>query len=233
MAPASVSFSYGVFLYALIYFGIPFTSGTFHACEQGFGCLFEFVVHTNLDYITATLIVPMTTIYLVPWEKIWAPMETILVLLYLLIISLVVVNATEDDIWTWQALILASATMIPVVYWIGYYIYAECIAINPRRHFPRYHWRYLFYGVSLTVMGLLIFTTQGTYAYAYVADLHALWHVFAAFGQTYIIKSRAPRKMTYYTSPKNLKYIQTKSVKQRLAEQWDLIDSSKRITIEF
>ena len=229
--PAFVAYTYGVIIFALIYFIIPFTSGSFHACEEGFGCLFPFVVHINLDYITATLIVPMTCVYFVHWKYLWAPMQDILVLLYLLVIGLMVVNATEETVFTWQAFIFLSAISIVVVYWIGYFLYAVYIAVRPTRYFPRYEWRFLFFGVSFTAIGLSLFITQGRFAYIYVGNLHGMWHILAAAGQALIIKAKAPQPISFYYWSKDDHIFENNSVKRQIQDKYEDIMDVEYVTL--
>src|SRR5678815_3025883 len=74
LLPSINAFVYGEYIYSVIYALILFTSGSFHACDEGFGCVFPFVVETNMDYIVAILIIPMTAIYFVHWHRLWMPM---------------------------------------------------------------------------------------------------------------------------------------------------------------
>lgn len=232
--PAFTAFAWGVFLYGVIYSLIPFTSGTFHACEQGFGCLFSFQAHTQLDYIFATLIIPMTGLYLVHWEDVWAPLRDIFLLLFALIISLVVTQVTqEDNMFIWQALIIGASVAIPIFYWIGYYVYARYVMIGAKRYFPKYEWGALLAGVSLTIAGVTIFMTQGMYAYQYVPDLHGMWHVLAAFGQTYLLQCRAPDISVYYISQYDLLQHHIDSeVLDAIAKQQHKIDPSLPLRIQ-
>lgn len=245
VVPAFTAFGWGVFLYGVIYALIPFTSGTFHACEQGFGCLFSFQTHTQLDYIFATLIIPMTGLYLVHWEHIWTPLRDILLLAFALVISLVVTQVTEEDnMFIWQGLIIAASVAIPITYWIGYYVYARYIRIpfvpsaalgrqgeQEPRYFPKYEWGALLAGVSLTVAGVTVFMTQGMYAYEYVPDLHGMWHVLAAFGQGYLMQCKAPERLIYYIHGRKMKYINS-DVLAAIEKNIENVDKQKSLYVE-
>ncbi len=227
-----VAFTWRVFLYGIIYALIPFTSGSFHACEQGYGCIFSFKTHTDLDYIVALLIVPMTTLYLVHWEEVWAPLQDILLVLYILLISFFVNQVeTESAFFTAQACIVGSALFIPVIYWIGYFINARFISLKkPKHYFPQYKWSALAIGLCLTVTGMTLFLTQGMFAYQYVADLHGMWHVLCAFGQAYIIQIKAPTRVVYVVKREDWKYLET-SIVEQIDQKIPYINTNKNLDV--
>jgi hypothetical protein len=234
--PSFLAFSLCEYFYFVIYFIIPFTSGSFHACSEGFGCLFPFDVHVKLDYITATLIAPMTMIYIVRWEQIWKPMQDILILLFLLIISLMVVLSTSDNAYAWQALVIGASILIPITYWIGYAIYMKCI-IFPKatRFFPEYQWYYLSVGMTLTVVALILYLSQGTFWYPYTADIHGFWHILAAYGQTFILLCKCKKSfispLIYKMYSQDVPYINNDVIGE-IRKNFDQIDKTRPLSLK-
>jgi hypothetical protein len=237
LLPSFIAYTLCEYIYFVIYLIIPFTSGSFHACAEGYACLFPFDVHVKLDYILATLIVPMSMIYIVKWEEFWAPLKEILILFFLLVISLMVVLTKSDDAYAWQGLIIGASLLIPITYWIGYAIYMKWIAYpKATRYFPEYQWFYLAVGISLTVIALIMFISQGTFAYQYTADIHGFWHILAAYGQAFILlcKSKksflSPLIYTMYTQ--DISKLSNEII-NKIWERQEQIDFSRPISIKF
>jgi hypothetical protein len=253
LLPSLNAFVYGEYIYSVIYALILFTSGSFHACDEGFGCVFPFVVETNMDYIVAILIIPMTAIYFVHWHYFWQPMQNVLLVLFVFLVILVQIENTSDSL-TAPALIVAASIAIPLCYWIGYFVYMRWVYVPPpppgkhsKRtfigaggdvdlpnpipepaapprvrvkvgnspksapkapppagpwrpswrnwgYFPKYEWGALLASIGLSAIAIALFATQGMFAYQWVPDIHAMWHIFAAFGQYFLMEIKAPRK---------------------------------------
>lgn len=205
------AYTYGHYTYALIYFLILFTSGSFHACDQGYTCLFSFQTQKDLDYIFAGLILPLTALYLIHWERsyMWAPLQRWFIILFALLISLLVVKGWGSEL-SGQAVIAGVSLAVVVGYWIGYAVNAVCIeypappalhwcwspdydaAGVAGRYFPKYEWGALLAGTALTSIGVYLFISQGTFLYTWGWVTHSMWHILAAFGQYFIIQCKAP-----------------------------------------
>lgn len=213
LVPAVQAFRYGRITRAIIYALIPFTSGSFHACDEGYSCVFPFVMHKNLDYIFAILIIPLTALYFVHWGDVWQPLERLLIIIFILLIAVIVNVQQDSESLIGLGIILLSAVLVPVIYWIGYAVNAAMQWPRPpllccchknyngahgARYFPKYEWGALLAGVSLTSIGVYLFMVQGTLIYTWSYVLHSMWHIMAAFGQYYIIQIKAPVPMASY-----------------------------------
>ena len=218
LLPSINAFVYGEYIYSVIYALILFTSGSFHACDEGFGCAFPFVIEMNMDYIVAILIIPMTAIYFVHWNRLWAPLQHILLVFFVFLVILIQVQNTNDDSLTAPAVVVAAAIAIPVCYWLGYFVYMRWMyyapppgATSPKEeawhptwlnwgYFLKYEWGALLASISLSAIAIALFATQGMFAYSWVPDIHAMWHIFAALGQFFLMEIKAPpaRSIAYY-----------------------------------
>lgn len=207
LVPCVRAFQYGHFTRCIIYLLIPFTSGSFHACDEGFACVFPFVVHRNLDYIFAIFIIPLTALYFVHWGDTWAPLERFLIVTFALLIGLLVsLGGTADSATTiGLGLVLFAAVAVPIIYWISYAANAYMQWPRPKYkccqgtdYFPPYEWGAMLAGVSLTAIGIYLFLVQGTLVYQWSWVLHSMWHIMAAFGQDYILQIKAPEPHAVY-----------------------------------
>jgi hypothetical protein len=213
LLPSINAFVYGEYIYSIIYALILFTSGSFHACDEGFGCVFPFVVETNMDYIVAILIIPMTAIYFVHWHYVWKHMQEILLVLFVFLVILVQVQNTSNDSLTGAAIVVAASLGIPLCYWLAYFVYMRWVYVPEVStppgggarlrwkptwtnwgYFPKYEWGALLASIGLSAIAIALFSTQGMFAYSWVPDIHAMWHIFAAFGQYFLMEIKAPQK---------------------------------------
>lgn len=203
-----------------------------------------------MDYIVAVLIIPMTAIYLVHWHYVWRHLQDILLVLFVFLVVLVEVQNTSDS-FTAPALIVAASLGIPLCYWIAYFVYMRWIFVPPPSaargqhkkkpwrptwlnwgYFPKYEWGALLASIGLSAVAISLFATQGMFAYAWVANIHALWHIFAAFGQYFLMEIKAPRKgsIGYYKATRETwARIRALGGMEKLLEQADQIDISKPI----
>jgi hypothetical protein len=215
LLPSINAFVYGEYIYSVIYALILFTSGSFHACDEGFGCAFPFVIEMNMDYIVAILIIPMTAIYFVHWKYLWQPMQHILLVFFVFLVILIQVQNTDDSL-TAPAVVVAASLAIPLCYWLGYFVYMRWVYVpkeaSPKGSppwaptwlnwgfFPKYEWGALLASIGLSAIAIALFATQGMFAYSWVPDIHAMWHIFAALGQFFLMEIKAPpsRTIAYY-----------------------------------
>lgn len=215
MFPAFRAFSYAEYEYGVIYALIPFTSGSFHTCDEYQVCLFQFTYQRDLDYFFAMFMLPMTGLYIVHWRHIWRPLRNVLLMLFALLLAFTLYwgGGTIGG----MVLFAAIAVGIPVVYWCGYAASA-CIdypndyslrrvcccestedeRIPGGRYFPKYEWGNLFAGVALTALGVIMFIMQTTFTYEWWWATHSLWHCVEAFGQWYILACKAPPPIASY-----------------------------------
>jgi hypothetical protein len=188
-------FSKNEYLYAFVNFLIPFTSGSFHACDEGFTCIFSFMTHKSLDYIFAILIIPLTFMYFVKWEEVWYPLKNILIVTYAFLIALMVVVQQDADSLVGAGIVAASAFLIPVIYWIGYAIEKTMHYPAPKccsgLYFPKYEWGAVLAGTALSAIGVYLFISQSRFVYGWTPILHSLWHIMAALGQVYVSQIKA------------------------------------------
>ena len=78
--PAIRAAYHGHYTRSAIYALIPFTSGSYHACDAyASACLFSFSFHRQLDFFFAELIIPLSALFLVFWGD-WAPVERFLII---------------------------------------------------------------------------------------------------------------------------------------------------------
>jgi hypothetical protein len=248
--PSINAFVYGEYIYSVIYALILFTSGSFHACDEGFGCVFPFVIETKMDYIVAILTIPMTAIYLVHWNYVWKHLQDILLVMFVFLVVLIEVQNTSDS-FTAPGLIVAGSLAIPLCYWIAYFVYMRWVYVpetaaaaavslpKPRfptwtnwGYFPKYEWGALLASIGLSAVAISLFATQGMFAYSYVPDIHAMWHIFAAFGQYFLMEIKAPKRgsIGYYRATRETwAKIRAMGGLKMLQEQADQIDISKPI----
>jgi len=190
-APATLAIILGHYTMAAVYICIPFTSGSYHACDSfGTGCLFGFSFHRSLDFFFAQLIIPMAALYLIYWGR-WAPVKRFLLVGFALALILLQYQAepisfTEDNDLVVQAIVTGIAVLIVVIYWIAYAVTGCYQAGKPVFAFPHYEWRYMLLFVSLTALSIVMFVLQN-YNYPDYQYLHSLWHCLAAFGQFYLL----------------------------------------------
>ena len=199
-------FLYRSYFRSFIYVLIPFTSGSFHACDEGYMCIFPFIVHKNLDYIFAILIISLTALYFVHWDDTWAPLETLLIVVFALLISIFVVLEDAGTSLLGAGIVVIASLLVPVIYWIGYAIHTSLDYPSPKfcslnsggKYFPKYEWGAVLAGVVLTAMAIFLFVSQSRFAYSWSWVLHSQWHILAAFGQYYICEIKAPRPFATY-----------------------------------
>jgi hypothetical protein len=211
--PAFRAYGRALYLFGTFYALVPFTSGSFHACDEFQSCLFSFTFQKNLDYFFAMLFLPMAGLIIIKWNQMWKPLQDVLLLLFALLLAFVLYWGGGS----YGAMILFAgiALLLPIVYWAGYMAsacidYPEysvravcCCAPEIERapggrYFPKYHWGNLFAGVALTANGVVLFIMQTTLAQEWWWIIHSLWHCAAAFGQWYLLGCKAPPPIASY-----------------------------------
>jgi hypothetical protein len=161
----------------------------------------------NMDYIVAILIIPMTAIYFVHWDRLWKPMQHILLVFFVFLVILIQVQNTTDSL-TAPGVVVAAALAIPLCYWLGYFVYMRWVYVPDVLHssasgtwkptcwnwgfFPKYEWGALLATLGLSAIAIALFATQGMFAYSWVPNIHAMWHIFAALGQYFLMEIKAP-----------------------------------------
>jgi hypothetical protein len=187
-----------------------------------------------MDYIVAILIIPMTAIYFVHWHRLWMPMQHILLVLFVFLVILIQVQNTTDSL-TAPAVVVLAALAIPLCYWFAYFVYMRWVYVPEPDgsdwrptwvnwgYFPKYEWGALLASIGLSAIAIALFATQGMFAYSWVPDIHAMWHIFAAFGQFFLMEIKAPpsRSIGYYKA--------TRETWQRIRAQGGLAALYRRL----
>lgn len=242
--PAVRAFGRAEYIYGVIYALIPFTSGSFHTCDEFQNCAFPFTYQRDLDYFFALLMLPMTGLYIVHWGHVWKPLKDILLLLFAILLAFCIYWGGGTSLGG-MVLFAVISVAIPVVYWAGYMTNAcmdhpneynfsivcccaeESKRVPGGRYFPKYEWGNLFAGVALTAMGVILFITQVTLVQSYWWAIHSLWHCVEAFGQWYILGCKAPPPIAaYHIIGRPLSFMQKSLVKNHLLS--DLLNDIKR-----
>lgn len=196
--PAFRSLAYGHITRFVIFFIVPLTSGGYHACRSsanGDGCLFGLpypVTHAS-DFVVAQLAIPLSALYLIHWKR-YAWLERIFILGFLLAMIFAVIQG--GDTMLAQAAIASISILIVVAYWIGYAV-ASCIDTG-QSAFPKYEWGALLCGIALTGQAIALFWLQNKRPSSEYWVIHSAWHIQAAFGQWYILATKAPAKDGFY-----------------------------------
>jgi Protein of unknown function (DUF3522) len=181
---------YGRYTRGAIYAAIPFTSGSYHACDAyASACLFGFGFHHQLDFFFAELIIPLSALYLIHWGD-WAPVERFLIVAFGLALAILQYLLPTSD-FVVQGAVVATALAIVTTYWIGYAAVAcmqekRCVAA-----FPAYNWPQLLAFVALATLSIVMFSVQN-YVFLWYDWIHSLWHCLAAFGQFFLLDAKPP-----------------------------------------
>jgi hypothetical protein len=188
VAPMLRAIVRGHYTRAAIYALIPFTSGSYHACDAyASACLFSFPFHRQLDFFFAELIIPLSALYLVIWGD-WAPVERFLIVGFAVALAILQYALPTSD-FVVQGIVVATAIVIVAIYWTVYAAMAcgraqKCVAA-----FPEYSWPDLLLFVTLATTSIVMFSVQNYMYYDY-DWIHSLWHCLAAFGQWYLLAAK-------------------------------------------
>ena len=175
-----IAFVYARYTRAFIYLAIVFASGSYHLCKSYVNaCLFDYTVQRNIDFFFAEFVIPLTAFYLMDFGRL-AFLETWLILLTAVVLALIQISG-HAGMMVHGAIAVTSASLL-----IGYWALTCCRRV-------RYNFLYLFIGIFLTALGVILFTIQETWMDAYWA-LHSLWHVLVGLGQYFIIITKPPAK---------------------------------------
>jgi hypothetical protein len=238
--PAFKAVAMGRWTRAIIFFLIPFTSGSFHLCDEMNLCLCNFVYLKNLDYLFALWQLPLTDLYFVHWGKTWAFLERFLIVLYGMGLWLGIALGNGDMMA--QMLVAGTSIFIPILYWIAYFcnrvlenpkrkFFVNCCtaeyedtAKHEGRYFPKYEWGYMLCGVSLTGLGVLLFALQPLVNPSDGWLIHAFWHMCAALGQYYILGIKAPvSRAAFRVLDSELKHIDKDALLQYLIDNREFL----------
>ena len=167
---------------AAIFFLIVFASGLYHTCRSYSNlCLFDFRMHHNLDFFFAEITIPLTILSLIYFPPYYQWVERWLIIAFAILVFLVQVY-TDGEMLV-QLIIVGSAAVILVGYWIWFY--------SAYKRFPRYNWIMLSRGLTVTMMSVALFAVQSRYMYGYGA-VHSIWHTLGALGMDYILRAKPP-----------------------------------------
>jgi len=158
---------------AALYFFMIFASSFYHSYATGVS------ISRKTDFFFAQLLIPVTALYLVQWDKRVYFVERWLIMAFAVALFLVEVFLNEP---LWMQLVVAGVSVaVVLVYWVAH------VARHGR--LPRYDWDNLALGFALSALACTLFVTQ-TEWHAGRAYVHSLWHTLAALGQYFILCSR-------------------------------------------
>ena len=191
LIPAITAYYLNRRLRALIYVFMFIFSALYHLCDSFDLCLFSFQFHHNLDFFFAEFLIILGGLYLVDFTPSTQYIE------YWLIFSGGLIIVILQDVLPGELSVQAGIT---IVVFSG-------VAINwyLREKRGHYNWILLALGIILSIGSIMLFSVQNVLPQGYWG-IHSLWHITAALGQHYILKSRDKALLTQSAASK-IKYI--------------------------
>ena len=163
-----------------VYFLLVFVSGFYHACYSAMDlCLVTHAVHHELDFFLSLMLIPLTGLYFIDFGTRFAFLERYIIIGISFATFLIQSDPTLDINIVQYALVGFSGVLII----IGLILYGR-----------QYDWSSITLGLLLTVTAFAFFIMSQQHPSEYWI-LHGLWHIFAAFGQYFLldIRKAAPR----------------------------------------
>lgn len=177
IAPAVRAYLWGRVLRAFHSLLVLFSSGSYHICKAyAGGCLFDYMMHKDFDYIIAILYLPTDALYLVYFDEAHSYLEWWAILVSIVAVALVTTGTMSGFVA--HAALGGIVALGVLIYWIVFRV--------KHGRLPKYDWRELGVALALSVFGVALFVVQdfNPDGYWYI---HTMWHLTIGMGRFFWI----------------------------------------------